>query len=218
MVRGCRFANNVYARQEIEKLYVIGLHLSGVRSWVAQLRDANTELNNHLRQIGLENRPIYITGVSIGGEGAIALANLRLQNKQPVSAVAAFCPEWTRGAPRQKKTYARVAKIPSYIFCHRDDPRYRNACKFAKQLGRNCQFREISDQELDFPKKPHVCWPAVYRCPDFYDGLTQKSRVAAKLWKLPMPRVRKNARSPQRRAEGPLAPRRSRPMSGHRRS
>ena len=163
---------NIRALREIDRLHVLGIHLPAGNSWVPHLNDVNTELNNYIRNNNLNGLPICITGVSIGGEGALHLADTRLSLNppQPLFAVAAFCPEWTNGLP-SPQTINRLGAVRSYMFCHRGDHRFGNAQLVARQLGGNCHFREIDNNELVDPTRPHVCWSRVYGCPDFYRAL-----------------------------------------------
>jgi hypothetical protein len=179
---------NMHALQEIDRLHVLGIHLPAGNSWLPQLNAMNTELNNYIKNNNLGGLPIYITGVSIGGEGALLLADRRLSSvpPEPVSAVVGFCPEWTKGLPSQQ-TINRLGAVRSYMFCHRGDRRFRNAQLVAQQLGGNCHFREIYNNELDYPAHPHVCWPGVYGCPDFYRALVQRSgALPPNQWQLPL--------------------------------
>ena len=114
----------------------------------------------------MDEKRIYLTGNSMGGYGAWALASSIPEN---FSAVAPIC-----GGGMPWLTY-KLKKMPVWAFHCRGD----QAVELYENEKMINALKKISESEVKFtvyPRDDHDAWTETYENPKFYEWLLTKTR------------------------------------------
>lgn len=138
---------------------------SPVRSW--DLNALNAFLDDVIHRYRVDPDRVYLTGASMGGSGAWALA---LAHPEKFAAIAPVCGS---GDTNQA---ARVANIPIWVFHGAKDPvvkieRAQAMVDAVKAAGGNVKFTV-------YPKAGHDAWTETYNNPELYAWFLQQKRHA----------------------------------------
>ncbi len=126
-------------------------------------------LDEVCKKYNVDERRIYLTGLSMGGFGTWSLAQ---QNPDRFAALVPVC------GGGNMLLNDRLKKVPVWIFHGAKDKNVpiENAYKMGgslKQMGGNVQLQV-------FPNQGHFIWDAVYTNPKLYEWLMQQQRPAAR--------------------------------------
>jgi phosphohistidine phosphatase SixA/dienelactone hydrolase len=184
---------------EIERFNVIAFHLlTGSQDWDPQtIATVNQQINNYIRdnQGHIDGGRVCLTGISIGGRGVLRLAAHRLESGEPVSVVAAFCPEGGVKVYSQAEiARLRTASVPVRLFhCRADElVPFAGTEQLCQQTLNypQCDLREVAVNELPAPYDGHVCWTRVYGCRELYrwlDDPTPGKTLPPNQWRFAWP-------------------------------
>jgi predicted peptidase len=125
----------------------------------------NALLNDVIRQYRVDERRIYLTGLSMGGYGTWSLAAAHPER------FAAIVPICGGGNPADAK---KLAALPIWVFHGAKDPtvpvqRSREMVEAIQAAGGNVKFTE-------YPEAKHDCWTETYDNPELYKWLLAQKR------------------------------------------
>jgi predicted peptidase len=125
----------------------------------------NALLNDVIRQYRVDERRIYLTGLSMGGYGTWSLAAAHPER------FAAIVPICGGGNPADAK---KLAALPIWVFHGSKDPtvpvqRSREMVEAIQAAGGNVKFTE-------YPEAKHDCWTETYDNPELYKWLLAQKR------------------------------------------
>ncbi len=114
---------------------------------------------------------VYITGMSMGGGGTIALASAYPDR---FAAIAPICGATRGGADAARSTAAKIKGIPSWFFHGAKDPtvpiaRSEELVKALKSDGADVKF-------TIYPEANHDSWTETYNNPELYSWLLSHKR------------------------------------------
>ena len=125
----------------------------------------NALLDDVMRKYRVDKRRVYLTGLSMGGYGAWALA------AEHPGKFAALVPICGGGNPADAK---KLAALPIWVFHGAKDPtvpvqRSREMVEALKAAGGDVKFTE-------YPEAKHDCWTETYDNPELYTWLLAQKR------------------------------------------
>jgi predicted peptidase len=156
---------------EIRSFHVLGFHLEK-DDWDPEI--LNDAINEYVQShSSIDPTRLYVSGVSRGGRGALRFALRRLQVQEPITAVAAFCPEggelgFVAG------DFRLLRSVPIFLFhCPEDETvPFTGTAVLHQSIGsRTSRLRIVHTTELADPGLPHVCWTQIFGHPDLYRWL-----------------------------------------------
>jgi predicted peptidase len=156
---------------EIRSFSVLGFHLTE-NDWDAEILD--DAIDEYVRShSSIDSNKLYVAGISRGGRGALRLALRRVQMREPITAVAAFCPEGVDSA-FTKAELTLLRSVPIFLFhCPEDKtvPFVGSAILHESIGSSTSKLRIIHTTELVDAALPHVCWTLIFGHPDLYRWL-----------------------------------------------
>ncbi|MFA4923876.1 MAG: prolyl oligopeptidase family serine peptidase [Ignavibacteriaceae bacterium] len=127
--------------------------------------DLSALLDELVEQYQVDNKRIYVTGLSMGGYGTWALAE-----KYP-NRFAAIAPICGGGNPL---TICKIGNLPVWVFHGAKDPvvsinESQQLVNALKNCGNNAKFTV-------YPETGHDAWTETYNNPEFYDWLLKQKK------------------------------------------
>jgi predicted peptidase len=155
---------------EIRSFHVLGFHLRA-NDWDAEI--LNDAINEYVRShSSIDSKKLYVAGISRGGRGALRLALRRVHMQEPITAVAAFCPEGGKSG-FAKAELVLLRNVPIFLFHCPEDKTvpFVGSAMLHESIGSSTsKLRIIHTTELVDAALPHVCWTQIFGHPDLYPG------------------------------------------------
>ncbi len=128
--------------------------------WIDLIEKLNTLLEHILATYPVDKNRVYLTGLSMGGQGAWCLAAF---HPEKFAAVVPICGPIF---PDYEKKLCALKNIPVWVFHGEKDEMVsvKNSYRMAEKLqacGGNVRL-------TIFPDENHFCWDRVYTNPEFY--------------------------------------------------
>jgi predicted peptidase len=124
-------------------------------------------LDATIAQMSGDERRIYVTGVSMGGHGALRLA---AHHPSRFAAVVAIC-----GWADTNETAPRLKGVPVWLFHGASDPIVPARCS-AELVAALRSASACDVRHTEYPKVGHECWDLAYSEPQLPEWLFAQSR------------------------------------------
>jgi predicted peptidase len=136
-------------------------------TWVGQTREVNDLVDELLTKYRVDPDRVYLTGPSLGGFGAYAIASAYPER---FAAVVPIC-----GGSNPKEV-ARMKSVPTWAFHGAKDfivpvKWGQSAIDALKAAGGNARI-------TIYPEAGHDCWTETYNNPEIYTWLFSQKRAA----------------------------------------
>lgn len=151
-------------------------------NWVVEQRRALAALDAAQRELAIDPRHVALTGISMGGAGAWALAAAHPRRFCALAPVCAYVhvPAAVKelrapAAPSPEALAARLPPIPIWIFHGAADPvvPVSESRRMADLLGANAAYTE-------FPRVGHNAWDPAYTTTGLVEWLTRPPRARSR--------------------------------------